>query len=309
MQRSINVLMLTHNSEKWLKDVLPPLQDSRVRLIVVDGSTDNTVEIVLKYFPDAIIIKDKSNNLAYLRNLALRESEKHPCEYTAFIDSDMVMPSNFFERTVEVLESSEKIGAVYVGGILNFEPKTFTAKFWRNLPEPQGLYEKDSLCTTSTLFKTDVVKGIVIDERCKRGNEDAYLALKIRERGFKIMFDNNPPFAIHLRPATVMEELKRYVNFGKTKPLVLFQENNKKLILRTVFVDIFAIGSLASFFFIPLFGWVCFIPFIIYFIRHMMKLQRKWRVDHVLFSMLLSYLYNTSCFVSMFGAWLKREKF
>jgi glycosyltransferase involved in cell wall biosynthesis len=299
--------MLTYNSEKWLKDVLPPLQDSHVRLIVVDGSTDNTVETVLKYFPDAIIIKDKSNNLAYLRNLALRESEKHPSDYTAFIDSDMIVPNDFFNRTISLLEKDRTYGAVCLGGILNFEGKTFTAKFWRNFKEQEGVFFKDYVCTGSTIFKTEAVKGIVIDERCKRSDEDVDLCLSIRRRGYKILLLNEKPLTVHIRPATIKEELKRYVNFGKTRPVTLLKQD-KNIILHAIFTDAFTYFSIISLFFIPFYGWICLLPIAIIFVRHALKLKRKWRIDHILFSMLLSYVYNCLCGVGLikYGVMFRR---
>ncbi|MEM3622764.1 MAG: glycosyltransferase [Candidatus Bathyarchaeia archaeon] len=288
--------MLTHKSAHWLPYVLPPLQKSVVKFIAVDSGADNSAKIIRQYFPDAIIIQDKSSNLAYLRNLALRESEKHESDYTAFIDSDMVMPDNFFERTISFLEEHKDAGAVYVGGILNFDPpKTFVAKFWRNIPEPNGTYEKKYACTTSIMFKTEAIKGIVINENCDRGNEDADLSLKLRRKGYKVFVDNNAPVAVHLRPATIMEELKRYYNFGKTKPTILFEEGDKLTVLKTILVDIFALIGLLGIILSPFIGTLALIPIVIIFIRQTFRLKKKWRLDHALFMLILSLVYNISC--------------
>jgi GT2 family glycosyltransferase len=297
---SINVLMLTYNSEYWLHQVLPPLKDDRVRLIVVDGSTDNTLEVIKKYFPDAIIIKNASNNLALLRNLALRESEKHPSEYTAFIDSDMVMVEGFFDRAIRLLESDEKYGVACVAGVLHFQQSaTYTARFWRNFRHPEGVIEKDYTCTGATMFKTEAIKGIVIDERCKRSDEDVDLCEQVRKRGYKILEDNNPPHTVHIRDPSVWAELTRYWNFGKTRPITLLKHSSKKLQIHTVLTDAFTWLSIFCLFLIPLYGWICLLPTAMIFGRHLLKLKRKWRVDHVLFSMLLSYIYNCLCGVGL----------
>lgn len=300
----INVLMLTYNSEDWLPQVLPPLKDSRVHLIIVDGSKDDSLEIVKYHFPNADIISSDSNNLAYLRNQALRLSEKYPAEYTAFIDSDMVVPEGFFNRAIDILERHKENGGVCIAGTLQFNGKTYTAKFWRNFAEPHSLVEKPYLCTGSTMFKTEALKGIEIDERCKRSDEDVDLCMQIGRRGYKLLCDYTPPYTVHIRDATLKAELSRYIQFGKHVPLMRLKYGSKKTVLRTILTDYFTIGSIILLFLTPFFGFWCLLPTIALFGRHWLKIKRKWRIDHVLFSMLLSYVYNGLCGIYLVRHWL-----
>lgn len=111
-RKSIAVLMPTKNSAKWLDQVLSAIKNQSkkyvIKLVLVDGySDDGTVELAKKYFPDALIFFDVSRNLAKARNIALREGRKLGTEYQAFIDSDVVIPSNYFDRMMKHLENQD----------------------------------------------------------------------------------------------------------------------------------------------------------------------------------------------------------
>lgn len=99
MKDFISVIIPIHNSEKYLdKCIQSILNQSYVKLeilCILNGCTDNSLEIVNKY-KDRVIIKilDEAS-ISNARNLGIKESAG---EYIAFIDSDDTIEFTYFEE-------------------------------------------------------------------------------------------------------------------------------------------------------------------------------------------------------------------
>src|SRR5208337_214736 len=101
--------MLTKNSGKWLREGLIPIAankaDYDIHLVFVDGySTDDTITLANSYFNNFVLLQSKSRNLAELRNIALAKATELNCDYSCFIDSDVVVPTNFFKRMIQLIK-------------------------------------------------------------------------------------------------------------------------------------------------------------------------------------------------------------
>jgi len=97
-QIKVSIVILTKNSERTLSHCLSALKKALLNLesyevIIVDGySRDRTLDIVSTYFPNARIFQHKGN-LAQCRKVGIQASQG---EYICMIDSDIVVPLNFF---------------------------------------------------------------------------------------------------------------------------------------------------------------------------------------------------------------------
>jgi len=112
----ISIAILTLNSSDTLGETLESIKSAIqhspqycFEIIVIDGgSVDTTLELVKSYFPDSRILEDKSHNLAIARNTAF---EKSSSDYLTFIDSDISIPIDFFEKLMPLFDDSS-VGAV-----------------------------------------------------------------------------------------------------------------------------------------------------------------------------------------------------
>lgn len=99
MKDFISVIIPIHNSAKYLdKCVQSILNQSYVKLeilCILNGCTDNSLDIVSKY-KDRVIIKVlEEASISKARNLGIKESTG---EYIAFIDSDDTIEFTYFEE-------------------------------------------------------------------------------------------------------------------------------------------------------------------------------------------------------------------
>jgi len=307
LKPSIAILMPTKNSAKWLDNVLPPIkaQESKydVKLVLVDGdSTDGTVEKAKEHFPDLIVEYDASRNLARARNIALDEGRKLKTDYMAFIDSDVEVPVNFFDRMIEHLRNPR----VAIAG-LRFEleydpPEKFVGKYYRQRNDifREGLIEIDYTTTACSMWRSELAEGIILDERLKRAGEDVDFNLKLREKGdYVALVDADDPPAWHIRPATIKEELHRVKDHGMARALLMKthrQSLDPGRYIKTAIAALLTLAGWLGLFCIPLLGnlWpIGLVPFAGMFFRQWTKTRDKWRLDYAFFGFLMATIYFT----------------
>jgi glycosyltransferase involved in cell wall biosynthesis len=113
----ITVCMAAFNSGKYIKESIESILNQTYRnfrlLVINDGSTDNTIEIVSSFQDDRIILlnNDRNRGLTYTRNRALQEATG---KYLAILDSDDIAISNRLELQFRFLE--EHADVVLCGG-------------------------------------------------------------------------------------------------------------------------------------------------------------------------------------------------
>ena len=116
MKRKVSVIIPTYNREATLKraveSVLNQTYTDFELIIVDDGSTDNTRQLVENIHDDRITyyyVKINSGAAA-ARNYGIERAEG---EYIAFQDSDDYWHSDKLEKQMKVMESNPDIGFVY----------------------------------------------------------------------------------------------------------------------------------------------------------------------------------------------------
>ena len=98
-------------------------------LIIDDGSTDATLEIVQSFFDNRIKIfkTPKNGGAAAARNIGIQEANGN---YISFLDSDDFYQPDFLQESFDILEkSSEKIGFMWTGLLWN-EKDNIKMEFW-----------------------------------------------------------------------------------------------------------------------------------------------------------------------------------
>jgi len=305
--KSIAVLMPTKNSAKWLDEVLAPIVAQKseydIKLVLVDGySTDGTVEKAREYFPELVLVNDVSRNLAIARNICLVEGRKLKTDYMAFIDSDVVVPLNFFKRMIRHLANPNVAISALRFELEHDPPQYFVGKYYRNRTDiaRSGIAKTDYTTTACSMWKTHIAKGVFLDERLKRAGEDVDFNLKLIEKGdYYAIVDSEEPHAIHIRPATIREELHRVKDHGMARALLmklhkesLDHRRYAKTVLAGFLTSLGWIGLVLAMLF-DVFWPIGIVPFFIIFLRQWMKTRDKHRLDYALFGFLLSTIYFT----------------
>ena len=116
MKRKVSVIIPTYNREgilgRSIESVLNQTYTEFELIIVDDGSTDNTRQLVENIHDDRISYYYVKNNsgAAAARNYGIERAEG---EYIAFQDSDDYWHSDKLEKQMKVMESNPDIGFVF----------------------------------------------------------------------------------------------------------------------------------------------------------------------------------------------------
>lgn len=109
LKEKISGLIITHNEEHNIRDVMECL-DFCDEIIIVDSfSTDKTLEIA-QTFPKAKVIQNTFENFTIQRNLALSHAKN---DWVLFLDGDERIDSKLKEEIISTLNASEKKDAYY----------------------------------------------------------------------------------------------------------------------------------------------------------------------------------------------------
>ncbi len=115
-QVKLSIIILSWNTKELLKQCLKSLVQSakfkvQSEIIVVDnGSTDGSPEMVKKEFPQAKLIQNKENlGFAKGNNLGLRQAQG---EYIMLLNSDTIIQDKAIDKLVDFLDSHSEIDIV-----------------------------------------------------------------------------------------------------------------------------------------------------------------------------------------------------
>lgn len=101
----VSVIIPTYNREQYLSDAIDSVIEqtfSDYEIIVVDdGSTDNTKEVLRKYNGKIRYFFQKNNGPSAARNMGLKQALG---EYVAFLDSDDIWFTDYLEENINLLE-------------------------------------------------------------------------------------------------------------------------------------------------------------------------------------------------------------
>jgi GT2 family glycosyltransferase len=103
----IFVSVLTHNSQRWVKNCLDSLIQSSFKdfqtIVVDNASSDHTNEIVENGYPQIQLIKNKKNSgYAEGNNIAIRYALAHGAEYVVILNDDIVVDKLWLSELVLV---------------------------------------------------------------------------------------------------------------------------------------------------------------------------------------------------------------
>lgn len=128
----ISVVIPVYNEEKRIKSTLEALYNNSEKpyeVIIADGcSTDKTVEIIRKKYPQVIIVRNNRKNAAAGRNVGIKRARG---TVIAFTDGDCLVDKDWLKQIRIAFENNEIDG---VGGkVLVAPPINHYEEYWGNL--------------------------------------------------------------------------------------------------------------------------------------------------------------------------------
>ncbi|MFH1751518.1 MAG: glycosyltransferase [archaeon] len=191
----ISVVIPAFNAEKTIKECLESLLGQKVKegfevIVVDDGSTDKTAEIVRK-FKKVKLVSQKNSGPASARNNGARKAKG---EVVFFTDSDCFASQGLLQKIFNWFKD-EKV-SVLAGSYFTKRKKSFMAKLIEL--EIRQRHEKIGKFIDSTGTYCFAIKKKVFFELGgfnesfkKAAGEDTEFCFKLKSKGFKIYFDKS----------------------------------------------------------------------------------------------------------------------
>ncbi len=146
----VTVVIPSYNSARYLPEAINSVLAQTyqpIEIVVVDdGSTDNTAEVVATYGGKITYIKQENRGLSAARNTGILSSSG---QYIVFLDSDDFLLPDMVELMVRALEDCPECGAAYGGYLIVDEDGSH--KSASDLTKPSG-----------RLFETLMADGLTI---------------------------------------------------------------------------------------------------------------------------------------------------
>jgi len=180
---------------------------ARYEIVIVDnGSTDRSEEILRHAFPDIKLIQTNENlGFAEGNNVGIRYALGNGADYTVILNNDTTVDKGFVTELVNVAESDKSIGIVsskiyfydkpdiiwYAGAVLDL--KTGKSKHIGYNKKDAGQYdtmrETDRACGCSMMISRRACETVgLMDPAYFCYGEEADWSLRVREAGYKVVF-------------------------------------------------------------------------------------------------------------------------
>jgi GT2 family glycosyltransferase len=180
---------------------------SDLQIVVVDnGSTDRSVELIKRAFPEIILLpQDRNLGFAAGCNIGIRHAMSEGAEYVLLLNNDAFFAPDFVSQMLSVIQADRRIAAVcpkiffaelpqtiwYAGA--DFSPWTGVTKHrgWKAMDRGQFDDPHDITLLTgcAMLVRSSAVRDIgLLDEQFWAYAEDLDWSLRFRKKGYRLVF-------------------------------------------------------------------------------------------------------------------------
>jgi cellulose synthase/poly-beta-1,6-N-acetylglucosamine synthase-like glycosyltransferase len=227
----ISIIIPTFNGASRIGNCLDALLNQiparNIEILVVnDGSTDNTAEVVGRY-PGVRLITQANAGPAAARNSGVLEAQGTTILFT---DDDCVPMSDWVSAMLGAFENPEVVGAK---GVYRTRQKSLTARFVQIEYEDKyrlmaRLADIDFIDTYSAAFRRDRFLDMAGYDTSFRlaCAEDVELSYRMSVRGWKMKFVPNA-IVYHTHPDTFSKYLKKKYKFAFWRVLAVLKNPSK----------------------------------------------------------------------------------
>lgn len=210
--KNLSIVILNFNSGEYLSKCLESIKqikdEANITTIVIDNASfDESLKLAEEKFKDVRFYKnDKNLGFSKAYNQVLKTLKS---EFVLLLNPDCLLEKGVIEKTLADFETNENIGAVTPKIILSNGKIDLTAH--RGFPTPWAsllyalgddslyhltnkltnkIHEVDSITGAFFLTKKSILDEVgYLDERFFLYGEDIDLSLRIKEKGYKILYD------------------------------------------------------------------------------------------------------------------------
>jgi hypothetical protein len=112
---SVSIIVVNYNGKRFLEECFDSIfslsyPKEKLEVILVDnGSTDGSLDLVKDKYPNVLIIQNTVNNYCKANNLGIASSKG---KYVALLNNDVKVEKNWLIELIKIMERDERIGAV-----------------------------------------------------------------------------------------------------------------------------------------------------------------------------------------------------
>lgn len=209
----VSIIVPIYNTSKYLRTCIDSLlnqSEKDIEIILInDGSTDNSAEIIKSYKDKRIVYIEKENTgIGSTRNIGISKSKG---TYLMFIDSDDYISSNCVERMYNFAVQTNSDIVVsdfykdYSGRLEVIKIPYFDSSSLKNNP---SILNKINLGPCNKIYKKSILKNVMFEEKLKY--EDVPFVIKAFKNASKISKLNEPLsyYVIHNNSQTTIRDDK-----------------------------------------------------------------------------------------------------
>jgi GT2 family glycosyltransferase len=250
----IAVVILNYNGEKLLPQFLPSViqHSANATILVADNaSTDNSINLLEKDFPQVTLIKlDKNYGFCGGYNRALQQIE---AEYYVLLNSDVEVTANWLTPMMELLENDKTIAAVQPkilawhkkeyfeyagagGGFIDWLGYPFCrGRLFESVEKDEGQYNdvKEVFWATGAclMIRSNIYHTLGgLDEDFFAHMEEIDLCWRIQRSGQKVFYTGKST-VFHVGAGTLSHSNPRKTYFNFRNGLSLLYKNSSPLAL------------------------------------------------------------------------------
>lgn len=234
----ISVIIPNFNYAHYLNDTVNSVLNqtySNIECIIVDdGSTDNSIEIILELEKKDIRVRSvfkQNGGLSSARNAGIKAAKG---EYIAFLDADDLWKPEKLQHQIECLQKNTELNFIF-SNYTGFYPDGKTEDFKHEFGNPDffDFIRQNPIAgsASSVLIAKHIINKTGYFDESLRSTEDHDYWFRCLLSGAKMQFCNHHDVLIRLHQSSMSKNLQRMNFFNYTvlkKQLDTFPELEKK---------------------------------------------------------------------------------
>lgn len=260
MKTKVAIVIPNWNGIDMIASCLQSLQSQsqKADLIVVDnGSTDNSVELIEEKFPDVTVTKlPRNTGFAGGVNTGFKKTIEDGCEFVAAFNNDAVADKDWLQNLIKRMEQDEMIGIVSCKQLRSdgkyIDSTGDNYSIW-GMPFPRGRNHEDkgqydepeeifSAPAGATLYRTAMLKEIgLFDEKFFAYLEDVDISFRARLAGWRIFYE--PKAVVFHEVSATGSKLGNFSRYHYIKNFFLLYAKNMPGWLYWKYLPLFAVQA------------------------------------------------------------------
>lgn len=230
----VYLVVLNWNGKDFIRECLDSLQKQTypAEIVVVDnGSTDGSAELIEKEYPDIHLIKEAYNHgFSGGVNIGIKHAMENGADAIALFNNDAVASKDWLKNLIDSMKKDKKIGIV-TGKLMRDDRKHFDSTgdnySIRGIPFPRGRnlvdrgqFNKEEYVFGASggasLYRVSIFKEIgLFDEKFFAYYEDVDISFRAQLFGWKVLYQ--PKAVAYHKVSATSSKLGNFAHFHSNK--------------------------------------------------------------------------------------------